>query len=198
MRRILLACFACLAPITLHAQWRLALLHGSANSHGDAQADIDPEHPELHAERPATWTFSLARGIGAWRIEVGMHRTSADLAEVGGTSRISTNGVLAAWGTGIELTRRVAGRAGSTALLAGAGVTIDRWTFDLVDASPRTRWAARGVLEVDLPITPKWGAVIRGELLFGPSVFQSAELPEGFSTRAATRLGLVLGVARSW
>ena len=185
-------------PSSLAAQWQLELLHGTATSHGDAQADLDPAHPELQAYRPATWTLALAHDIGAWRFGLDLHRTTADLAEIGTSSSVTTNAVLAAWGLGFELARRIAGTAGAPSLLLGGGVVVDRWTFDVAHSTSRARVAVRGALEADLPISPAWGAVIRGEWLAGSSVFTQEELPEGFSTRRATRLGVVLGMTRRW
>lgn len=196
MRSLLLSIIVMAGSRSLTAQWQVALLHGSATSHGDARAEADPDHPELHAEGPSTWLLAFARDVGAWRIGADLHRTTADLAEVGGSSSVTTRSVLAAWGAGIEVGRRIAGHAGAATLQASAGVRVDRWTFDLVETAPRTRVAAQGALSAQLPIGVQWSAVIRGEVTHGPSVFIAEELPEGFSSRTATRLGMVLGVAR--
>lgn len=185
-------------PSALAAQWQVALRHGTATSHGDAQADLDPAHPELQANRPRTWTLALAREYSGWRLSADLHRTTADLAEISASSSVTTNSVLAAWGVGLEAARRIAGRTGVPSLLLGGGVTVDRWTFDVAENAPRTRIAVRGALEAELPISRTWSAVIRGELLNGSSVFTPEELPEGFSTRRATRLGIALGIARLW
>lgn len=185
-------------PSSLAAQWQVALLHGTATSHGDAQADLDPAHPELQANRPDTWTIALAREYSGWRLGIDLHRTTADLAELGASSSVTTNSVLAAWGAGFELARRIAGKLAAPSLLLAGGVIADRWTFDVTSNTTRTRVAVRGALEAALPISRTWGAVIRGELLAGSSVFTQEELPEGFSTRRATRLGIALGIARRW
>ena len=198
MRQLLLAFLVVSITPSLNAQWRVALLHGTAASHGDARADADPAHPELQAHRPATWAVSLSRATGRWRLGIDLHRTTADLAEVGPSSSVSTKSVLTAWGTAIEFARRVAGQAGTAELFAGGGASLDRWTFDLTDDSPRTRAAARGVIEADFPIGGGWSATVRGEAAVGPSVFKLDELPDGFTPRTATRVGIVLGVARRW
>jgi hypothetical protein len=198
VRRLPVAVLLLLAAPPLQAQWQLAARHGTASSHGDAEADLDPAHAALQAYRPATWTVALARDLGAWRLALELHRTTADLAEVGPSSRVTTNDVLAAWGTALEFGLRLAGQPGRAMLWLGGGGVIDRWTFDVAVNSPRTRVAARGSLDAELPIGRQWGAVIRTELLSGPSVFRADELPEGFSTRRATRIGVALGLARRW
>lgn len=198
MRRLFLFLLVLSGPSALDAQWQLGLRHGTATSHGDARADLDPAHAELQAHRPGTWTLSFARELGAWRLGLDVHRTAADLAEVGPSSSVTTSSLLAAWGFGLELSHRIAGRSGAASLLVGGGALIDRWTFDVADNSPRTRVAARGFLEADLAISQQWLGVIRGEVASGASVFRPDELPQGFTTRTATRLGLALGVARRW
>ena len=198
MRCLLLAVLILSAHSALPAQWQVALRHGTATSHGDARADLDPTHPALQAYRPGTWTLAVAHDPGAWRLALDVHRTSADLAELGSSSTVTTDGLLSAVGAGLELAYRIAGASAGSSLLLGGGVVIDRWTFDVADNSPRARVAARGSVEADLPIQHQWIAVIRGELLAGPSVFRPDELPEGFSTRPATRIGVALGLARRW
>lgn len=196
MRHLLLAFLLLSGSTRLHAQWRVALLTGTASSYGDARDDTDPAHPEIHAEGPATLTISLAHEHGPWRVGLELHHTSADLAEISASSAVTTRNVLKAWGTAVELTHRIAGRPGSSALHVSLGAGIDRWTFDLVESSPRWRASARGALAAELPINPAWSAVIRGQVTAGPSVFKPEELPEGFVQRTAFRLGLVVGVAR--
>lgn len=196
VRRLLPALLFLTAPTALSAQWRAALLHGTAASHGDAQSDNDPAHPQLQAHQPATWTLSLLRASGDWRIGLELRHITADLAEIGAASSVTTNNVLAAWGAAVEVGRRVVGGVGRPSLVAAIGVTFDRWTFDLVNDAPRTRAAGRAALEADFPIGRSWSVVIRGEMSAGPSLFNAGELPDGFSTRTATRQGIGLGVAR--
>ena len=143
MHRLLFSVLILSAPTVLPAQWQLALRHGTASSHGDAGADLDPTHPELQAYRPAMWTLAFARDIGAWRFELDLHRTTADLAEIGSSSSVTTNGVLSAVGGGLAVGIRIAGQPDRASLYVGAGAVVDRWTFDVADNSPRTRAAAR-------------------------------------------------------
>ena len=196
MRRFAVALLLLSAPATLHAQWRLALLTGTAVTHGDARDDTDPAHPEFHAEAPATLALRLARRQGASWLAVEVHHTSADLAEISASTAVMTRGALTAWGTALELTHRVVGPQDGPALNAVLGAGIDRWTFNLDDGAPRWRGSVRGALEADLPINPKWSGVIRSQIVAGPSVFNAEELPEGFEQRMAVRIGLVFGVSR--
>lgn len=194
----ILYCLLCLltGPAALPAQWRVTLLSGTATSHGDARDDIDPAHPEIHAENPFSLALSLTRRTRAWRVGAEIHYLAADLAELSGSAAVSTRGVLKGWGTAAEIARRVAGRDGAPALHAVAGVAMDRWSFDLAESAPRWRVSIRGALEAEFPFGASWGAVIRGQVAGGPSFFEQEELPEGFAPRMAVRIGMLLGVSR--
>jgi hypothetical protein len=196
VRQLIFIAALCGAPSTLHGQWQAVLVTGSIRSRGDAQSSTDPDQAQLRAERPGTIRVALQRNSGAWRLGIDAHHVGADLAEVGSGSIVATRAALAAWGGGIELARRLAGRDQSAALLAGIGATVDRWTFDLPDATPRWRVAARGALEAALPVSARWTAVVRGEVWAGPSVFAADEIPDGFTRRTAMRGGLLVGIAR--
>jgi len=194
--RYLLLVLLLAVPTTLRAQWRIALLTGSASSHGDARNDTDPAHPEIRADAPATISVGLARERGPWRVGVELHHTSADLAEISALSAVTTRSVLKAWGAAIEGSRRIAGGRDAPALSVGVGAGIDRWTFDLDESSPRWRATARGAIEAEMPIGAAWRAVIRSQAAVGPSVFKPDELPDGFVQRMAVRIGVVFGVSR--
>jgi len=179
------------------AQWHVAALAGNAAAHGDARNDTDPAHPEFHADRPATIAIALARDAGAWRMSVEVRRSSADLSEVGNSAVVvSTRGAFDAWGAGVELGHRLAGRLPGPTLHAVVGGGADRWRLEQSPA--RWRPSMRGAMEADLPLGKRWFAVLRGEATMGPSVFTAEELPEGFAQRRMWRTGVVLGVARGW
>jgi hypothetical protein len=186
-----------LASARAGAQWHIAALAGNAASHGDARNDIDPAHPEFHADRPITAAVALGRDLGAWRVSVELRRSSADLSEVGNSSVVvSTRGAFDAWGAGVEFGHRIAGRLPGPTLHAIAGAGADRWRLELSPA--RWRPSVRGAVEADLPIGKQWFGVVRGEATAGPSVFTAEELPEGFAQRRMWRTGVALGVARTW
>jgi hypothetical protein len=194
VRHILLFLLVLSAPSALNAQWSVALLSGSATSHGDARDDSDPAHPEFHADRPATLTVAIARETGRWRVGVEAHHSTADLSEVSASAAVTTFRAFEAWGAGFELGIRLAGDPSRPTLRAGVGAGGDRWSF--AGAPARWRTAARGALEADFPIGRRWSVVVRGEAAAGPSVFTSEELPEGFKQRAMWRTGFALGIAR--
>ena len=196
MRPLVFTVLLLAAPTTLRAQWRLALLTGTAVTHGDARDETDPAHPEFHAHAPRTVALSLARGTGAAAFALELHHTSADLAEISASTAVTTRSALTAWGAALEFGRRVAGTPDGPTLHAVAGAGIDRWSFDIADGTSRWRASVRGALEIGLPVNPTWGGVIRGQVVAGPSVFNLEELPEGFVQRVAVRVGLVFGVSR--
>ena len=194
VRPILFVLLLVTGPTSLGAQWRVTALSGSATSHGDARNDADPARPEFHADRPRTLTAAISRDLGAWRIGLEGRNATAALTEAGRAVAVTTFGVFEAWGTGLELGRRLAGGRAMPGLYAGLGIGVDRWT--LSGAPARWRSAARGALEADFPVARGWSAVLRGEVTASPSVFTATDLPEGFAQHAYYRIGLVVGVAR--
>lgn len=196
MHRLLLLVLSIACSRPLAAQWRVAVLVGSAASHGDARNDSDPTHPEFHANRPGTATVALARDWGTWRVTLEARRTTADLAEVGtGAVVVSTRGAFEGWGAALEFGARLAGNA-SSSWHAAAGIAADHWSFQL--GSARWRPSIRGALEGDFGIARGWTAIVRGEATIGPSIFTPSELPEGFERHRMWRTGFSMGVARSW
>ena len=194
MRKILLVLLLVTGPARLAAQWRIAILDGSAAAHGDARNDTDPARPEFHADRPTTVTVSIAHDHGRARFGVESRYTTADLIEEGASVAVTTFGVFQAWGAGAELGIRVAGRADAAQLRAGAGAGLDRWQLE--GGLARWRPSARGALEADFPFAQDWSAVIRAEVTVGPSIFIAEELPESFSPQASWRTGITRGIAR--
>jgi hypothetical protein len=194
VQHIVLAVLLLAGPTALAAQWRLAVLTGSATSHGDARDNSDPTHPEFHADRPVTLTLALTRDAGPWRLSLEGRRLTADLSEVSRSVAVTTFGAFEAWGAGIELNVRIAGHPSQAELRAGLGLGGDRWSLE--GASARWRATAAGSLEADLSVARGWNAIVRGGVTTGPSVFRTEELPEGFARRTSWRTGIALGVAR--
>ena len=109
-----------------------------------------------------------------------------------------TRDALAAWGVGLELARRLRGRADGNALWAGLGAVAERWTFDVAGGDPRWRGSFRGSLQLDLPLIGAWHGLVRTEASLGASLFRADELPEGYRRHTARRAGMQLGVTRRW
>ena len=195
MRRILILLLVATAVPPLGAQWRVTLLSASPTARGDARNDADPARPEFHADHPSIQSLAVARDVGRWRAGVEVRRTTADLSEVSRDISVTTGGVFEAWGTGIEVGVRLAGTGARGELRAGLALDGDRW--HLAGGAARWRAAARGALELDLPVSHRLGAVIRGEATTGPSVFLAGELPEGFARRDLWRTGIAIGLAWS-
>ncbi|HEY4099275.1 MAG TPA: hypothetical protein VGM20_00200 [Gemmatimonadales bacterium] len=200
MRRALLLILLLALPghTPLCAQWSATLLGGSITSRGDARDALDPDHPEIRADRLAVVTVAIGRTIGRWRVGLEGRHAGADLSEASAAAVVTTPGVLSAWGAGFEVATRIVGRAPRPSLEVALGAGADRWSFDLSDDSPRWRSTLRGALEASLPLGGRWDAVIRGEVTRSPSIFRTAELPEGFQSLTAWRRGVVLGIRRRW
>lgn len=183
-----------LVPAGLSGQLHLTALVGVADHSGHARDLSDVEQPSFG---PGTTRESaLAIGIdrGPWRIALRFRRETPDLILVGETSGIITRDALAASHGGLEIGRRIAGGPAAPALhvIGGAGVT--RWEFPGFEDAPRNRYGAWLALEGGLPLRSHLEGVLRLEALNTGSLFETEDLPEGYSARSARRLGLSLGL----
>jgi hypothetical protein len=198
MPMLLLLSALLLTPSHLPAQWRLAVATGPATTSGHSRDDLDSEHAEILPDHPATWSVGISRERGAWRLRLDGSWISSDLAIRGSTTSLVTHDALSAWGLGIEGSRRLLGPAASTSLWGGIGVIGERWSFATAGGDSRWRAALRGSLQLDVPFSSSWAALVRGEASVGSSLFSADELPEGYSRHKALRAGLLLGVSRQW
>jgi len=187
-----------LTPRHLSAQWHLALATGPATTSGHSRDDLDPEQAQILPDHPATWSVGISREQGAWRLRIDGSRITSDLAIRGSTTSLVTRDALSAWGVGLEVSHHLLGIPASPALWGGIGVIGERWSFSTAGGDSRWRAALRGSLQLDLPFSTRWAALVRGEAFVGGSLFTTDELPEGYSRHAAVRAGLLLGVSRQW
>lgn len=194
MRITLLLLLATLLPPRAGAQWRLSLAAGPAATTGHSRDSEDLDQPAILPDHPVNWVVGLARQRGGWRVGVDAHRLTSDLAVRGKAASVVTRGALSAWGAGVELSHLMARTAVGPTLHVGAGGVLERWAFDVTGGDARWRAAARVSLQVDLPLTGRWSALVRGEGLGGRSLFRQDELPEGYTARAGYSAALLLGV----
>ncbi|MES2306838.1 MAG: hypothetical protein V4558_15145 [Gemmatimonadota bacterium] len=195
MRSTLLLLLAVGITPRLTAQWRFSLAAGPAVTAGHSLDAVDPDRPAILPDHPVNLVAGVARQHGPWRVAVEGHRITSDLAVRGASASVVTRGALSASGVGAELSRRIAASTAGPALYAGAGAIYERWAFALADGEARWRAAARASLELDVPLTRRWSALVRAEGIAGQSLFREEELPEGYSSRHGYRAGLLLGVA---
>ena len=189
---LMLLCGTMATPLA--AQWRLSIATGPATTSGHSLNATQDDRPAILPDHPQPWTLTLMRQMGAWRLGIDGSRITADLAVRGTTSSLATRGALSAWGTGVELARRITARHDGFALWGGVGAVYERWAFDVAGGDARWRPAARAALQLDIPLATHWNGLLRGELSAGPSLFRDGELPEGYQRRGARRAALLLGV----
>jgi len=187
-----------LSPCHLPAQWRLSLVTGPSATSGHSRDDLDPEQAEILPDHPATWSVGASRERGSWRFGLDGSRITSDLAIRGSTTSLITRDALSAWSVGFEASRRLLGGVGVPSLWGGIGAVGERWSFSSAGGDARWRAALRGSLQLDMPFSTRWAALIRGEGMIGSSLFAADELPDGYSRHAALRATLLLGVARQW
>lgn len=198
-RMILFAVLTSIPALRLSAQWHVALTGGRAGTAGHARSieDVPDGRAELRPWRPGTIALRVGRDLGNWRVNAEVRRTTADLAISGEATVLITTGAIDAWGSGIEVTRSIAGGPGKPALRAGVGAIAERWSFDLDGGDARWRLAAQGVLDASVPLWRQWSGIVRAEAAFGRSLFDEDELPAGYELRSAVRHGMAIGVART-
>ncbi len=201
MRSSLLMVLSLLCPPALAAQYQLAVLAGSAASHGNARSDIGPDHPELRPDNATAVAVAVRRWSGtlARRRRAPPHhrRPFRNRSRHGGRHPRGARGM--GWRRR-SIGRRLAGAADAepaSRRCSGAGrgplaIRGDR------RRQPMARRRAAPPLEADLPAGGRWLALIRGEVAVGPSLFDAGELPADFRATPAWRYGISLGVARAW
>jgi hypothetical protein len=190
-RLLLIVLLGC--PAALAAQYRLGVVAGMGQSHGDSRRTATDD-AELRPDRPSLVAVTVVRAMAHWRLGAELHHVRADLAEVSSESVVSSRSALSATGVALDLGFRVAGHADAAALYASLGAGYDRWHFDLPDDQPRWRPSARGALELDFPLGSRWSGLVRSQASLGPSVFQADELPEGFDRKMELRTNVGVGV----
>lgn len=183
-----------LLPAALPAQFHLTSRVGIADHTGHARDVTDEDEPTFGPG--VTRDASLAIGVdrGPWRLGISVRRETADLVLAGHTSGIITRDALAAWQGGLELGRRIIGGLGAPSLhlLLGAGLT--RWSFPGFDDPARNRLGGWLALDGALPLSRRFDGVLRLEILGSTSLFEEADLPEGYQSLVARRIGLSLGL----
>lgn len=185
---------ALLLPAAMSAQVHLTSRFGIADHGGHARDATDEDEPTFGPGVTLDATLTLGVDRGPWRVAVVVRRESADLVLVGHTSGIITRDALAAWHGGLELGHRIVGAPGAPSLhvLLGAGFT--RWSFPGFDDPARNRLGGWLALDGALSLSRRLDGVLRMELLSGKSLFEQADLPEGYESLTAHRIGLSLGL----
>jgi hypothetical protein len=185
---------ALLLPVSLPAQLHLTVRVGIADHGGHARDASDPDEPTFGPGVAGNGFFAIGVDRGPWRLALVTGRESPDLVLVGHTSGIITRDALAAWHGGLELGRRVVGPAGAPSIHLLAGVGITRWSFPGFEDPARNRLGGWLALDGALPLAARLHGILRLELMSSSSLFEEADLPEGFESLAARRIALSLGI----
>lgn len=181
-------------PAVLPAQLHLTARVGIADHGGHARDVSDADEPTFGPG--VTRDASLALGVdrGPWRLGIVVRREAPDLVLAGHTSGIITRDALEAWHGGVELGRRVVGTPSRPTLHVVAGVGVTRWSFPGFDDPARNRLGGWLALDGALPVSGNLDGVLRLGFQRGASLFEEADLPEGYQSLAARRIELSLGL----
>jgi hypothetical protein len=182
----------------LTAQWQLSLVTGPAVTSGHSRDDLDPDQAAILPDHPVSWSLAITRESGMWRFALDGRRITSDLAIRGNSTALVTRDALTAWGVGLEASHHILGRQASPTLWGGLGAVGEQWSFSAARGEARWRAAIRGSLQLDMPFSARWRAIVRAEALAGASLFDADELPDGYGRQPALRAGLLLGAARRW
>lgn len=185
---------ALLLPATVSAQFHITARFGIADHSGHARDGSDSDEPSFGPGVSRDGALAVGVDRGAWRLAMVVRRETPDLVLVGNTSGIITRGALAAWHGGVELGRRIVGNRGVAELHILAGVGATRWNFPGFDDPARNRLAGWLALDGGLPLTARLDGVLRLEAMSGSSLFEAADLPEGYESLSARRIELALGL----
>lgn len=183
-----------LLPATLPAQWHLAVRTAVIDHAGHAFDALDAEEPTLGPADSRDIGVAVGLDRGRWRAAISVRTDRPDLQLVGGESGIITRGAFQNTDVGVEVGPRLLGRPGAPELHALAGVTVTRWSFPELQDPARNRLALTLATEGSLPLRGHLHGVLRLEGYLGASLFEDADLPEGYQARGARRLGLALGL----
>lgn len=189
--RVLLAL---LIPVALPAQLHLTARFGVADHSGHARNASDPEQPTFGPGTTREGSFSFGLDHGAWRVSVVLRRETPDLVLVGETTGIITRNALEAWHGGVEIGRRLVGGQGESTAHLMVGVGSSRWNFPGFEDPARNRLGAWVAIEGGVSLFSHLEGVLRLEALTSASLFEASDLPGGYESLAAHRLGLSLGL----
>lgn len=193
---VLVVALSWLLAHPLAAQRELSLLGLTGNAAGHARADADPDRPTIAPDHPAAWQLGVAHDRGPWRAALLLRHAQADLAIRGTQSAVITRDAIRSWRVGVEVGPRVAGAPGGATVHLLTGIAAARTTFPVTGGDPRT--VVVGLLAVlgQVPVTPRWAVVVRGEGGIGGALFDADELPPGYAVRAGREWSL--GVGLGW
>jgi hypothetical protein len=185
---------ALLLPAVLSAQFHLTARAGIADHGGHARDVSDPDEPTFGPGVAGDGAIAIGVDRGPWRIGLVVARETPDLVLAGHSSGIITRDALAAWRGGLELGRRLVGTAGASSIHLMVGVGLTRWSFPGFEDPARNRLGGWLALDGALPLAAHIDGTLRLELMRSSSLFEDADLPEGFEPLQARRVGVSLGL----
>ncbi len=193
MRAAHLATFlaAIVAP-NLPAQWHASVAIASTATSGYLAT---PDGSEFRPGAPREYTISVGRDTGPWRARLGGRVVRADLTVTDGEVSLSTHGLVRGTGAVADVSRRIIGDGVAPTLRVGLGGEYILWTVAALDDSRRWVAAATGSLEGSVAVGWRMRALLRGELVAGPSIFNDDVATEGYELRRGLRHGIAFGVS---
>lgn len=192
MRTYIALLLACAAPApALAAQWSLApevgLTAFSGSSRDTGGVRVGPTRATAVALRFGWESPRLGFGLRVLTGSSGFGASDGDLTVIQEHQlRLIELAGLVAW--------RVARVGTSSRLGIEAGPALDVWAPE--QGSTRTRLGAALAVVWAFPVTPRLDAAVRLEGVLTPSLFDTADLPDGAERRSTWRRGVSFALSR--
>jgi len=191
---VLMAMLMVQVPDTLQAQVHLTVQTSLVEHRGHAYDALDPGGAALMPATVREFALGIGMDRGTWRVSLTAANSSPDLLVMGEGSGILTGDVLESTVLGLAIGPRMFGGPDQAELHLMAGASLNRWSFSGLGDPPRNRVLFTLAAEGALPLTRSIRGVLRLEGGFGSSLFDQADLPEGYQTRSARRVSLAAGL----
>ncbi|MEO5824351.1 MAG: hypothetical protein ABIR59_00510 [Gemmatimonadales bacterium] len=176
----------------LPAQWSTSLVVARTATAGYLASD---DGSEFRPGSPHEYTVTIAREARSWRLRAGARVIRASLTVSDGEVSLTTHGLVRGNGLVADVSRRALGDGVAPTLRVGLGGELVRWTVAGLGDSRHWVVAATGSLEGSVAIGRRMRALVRGEVVAGPSIFHDDVATEGFVLKRAIRHGMALGVS---
>ena len=193
-RAIAAAC-ALVVPARAAAQWCVTAEVGLARFGGTSLDTAAADPTSLRPSRPTLVALRLGRDLGAIGFALAVARAPTGLLETGPDLAIVVPDVMTLYEVAPEVAVRVARSSAGATWRLHAGPVLDHWTVK--QDGDRTRWGVHVGSSLGFPLVSRLGVSVRAGATLTPSVFDAAELPDGFERRAMWRTGIALGVRYS-
>lgn len=181
-----------LATTPLAAQWSVGAEIGLLACTGGASDTATSGTPNtLRPSQAGTYALRVQRRFGTFGAGMSFLRSSTGVGAENDETTVEAKGSMELLELAPEAFVVLARPGAGGAVLLHAGVLLDHWSLQ---SDGRDRVAALAAVSLDWPMTGRWSGTFRAGLAVGPSVFNEAEIPDGFKRHSTWRRSITTGV----